>query len=182
MSLYPDLKIVPSTLHTALRNLQAFIHPAISLFNLTRLERAEPFRLYREGLTRAVGACIERADGERVAIARALGIEVPTGAAWFELTYGVSAGTIAEAMWKVPAYDALMGPDTLTTRLLWEDVPTGLVPLCSLGRNLGVATPTLSALLDLAVSVCGETLVAQDWSLARMGLEGADPARIRGAF
>jgi opine dehydrogenase len=182
LAIYPGLRIVPSTLHTALTNLQAFVHPAISLFNLTRIERAEPFRVYRDGLTRAVAACLERADRERLALAHALDIEVPTGAAWFGPTYGIQAATIAEAMWKVQAYDSLMGPDTLTTRLLWEDVPTGLVPLCSLGRTLGVPTPTLSALLELAVSVCGEALVAQDWSLARMGLEGADPARIRGAF
>jgi opine dehydrogenase len=182
LALYPGLRPVPSTLHTGLANLQAYVHPALSLFNLTRIERAEPFRIYRDGITPAVEACLERADRERLAIAHALDVEVPTGVEWFVPTYGVTAASIAEACGKVPAYDALMGPDTLTTRLLWEDVPTGLVPLVSLGHALGVATPTLSALLDLAVSVCGDALLAQAWSLARMGLEGADRSRIWGAF
>jgi opine dehydrogenase len=182
VALYPGLYGVASTMNTALTNLQAFVHPAICLFNLTRIERAEPFRVYRDGLTPAIEECLERADAERLALARGLGVEVPSGVEWFELTYGVEGNTIAEAMWKVSAYDALMAPDTLSTRLLWEDVPTGLVPLCSLGETLGVATPTFCALVGLAVSVCGEALVAQGWTLARLGLAGAEPAKIREAF
>jgi opine dehydrogenase len=181
-SLYPDLQAASSTLHTALTNLQGFVHPAICLFNLTRIERGEPFRAYREGLTKAVGACLEHADRERLALARALGIEVPSGVEWYATTYGVTAPTLVEASAKVAAYDSIMGPDSLATRLLWEDVPVGLVPMCSLGRAVGVATPTLSALLNLAVSVCGETLLSQGWSLEKLGLPGADLARIREAF
>jgi opine dehydrogenase len=181
-ALYPGLHRVASTLITALSNLQAFVHPAVCLFNLTRIERAEPFRVYRDGLTPALEEFLERADAERLALASRLEVAVPSGPEWFASTYGVQGKTIAEAMWKVEAYDALMAPDTLSTRLLWEDVPTGLVPLCSLGETLGVPTPTLSALLGLATSVCGEGLLAQGWSLDRLGLAGASTAQIREAF
>jgi opine dehydrogenase len=180
--LYDVLRPVQSTLHTALTNLPAFVHPAICLFNLTRLDRAEPFRLYREGLTPSVGACIERADEERVRIAGALGVDVPTGIAWFGSTYGINAPTIAEAMWKVSAYDSLMGPDTLATRMLWEDVPSGLAPLSALAHALGVAAPTLDALLALAVSACGPSLLASDWSLESLGLAGLNASQIREVF
>jgi opine dehydrogenase len=182
IELYDVLRPVPSTLHTALTNLPAFLHPAICLFNLTRLDRAEPFRLYREGLTTSVGACVERADDERVRIARALGIEVPSGVAWFGSTYGINAPTFAEAMWRVSAYDSLMGPDSLATRMLWEDVPCGLAPLCSLSRAVRVAAPTLDALLQLAVSACGPSLLASDWSLESLGLAGLDASKIRSTF
>ncbi len=181
-ALYPGLCDVHSTLITALSNLQAFVHPTICLFNLTRIERAEPFRIYREGLTPAIEACLERADADRLALAHALGLALPAGIDWFGPTYDVRERTIAQAMWKVQAYDALMAPDTLTSRLIWEDVPFGLMPLCSLGETLGVATPTLSAVLALAVSVCGDALAAQGWSLARLGLAQASAAKIREAF
>ncbi len=137
-ALYPQLIAAPSTLHTGLSNLQGIIHPAVVLFNLARIDRGGRFRIYREGISPALGAFIEKADRERLAVAKLLGAGVPTAAQWFGLSYGAQGATLLEAMLSVEAYADLEAPRDLQTRLLWEDVPTGLVPLLSLARALGV--------------------------------------------
>lgn len=179
--LYPQLFAAPSTLHTALSNVQSFIHPAVCLFNLTRIENGERFRIYREGLSTAVGECFERCDVERLAVARALSLDVPTAAQWFGLCYGVQAGSAIEAMQQVAAYDDLLGPADLATRLLWEDVPTGLLPLVELARSLGVLAPALSGLLAVALAVGGGEL-GRGWTLDHLGLSGLPASEILNAF
>ncbi|MHB8419291.1 MAG: NAD/NADP octopine/nopaline dehydrogenase family protein [Myxococcales bacterium] len=181
-ALYPQLIPAPSTLHTGLTNLQGIIHPAVCLLNLARIERGERFRLYREGLSPGVGAFFEAADRERLAICEAMGVKVPTAAQWFALSYGVRGPSTFEAMQQVSAYETLEAPSSLSTRLLWEDVPTGLVPLLSLAALLRVQTPALEALLRLARIVCGPALDREGWTLERLGLAGKSAAEIRRAL
>jgi len=172
-ALYPQLTAAKSTLHTALTNVQAFIHPAVCLFNLARIERGEPFYLYRAGLTPAIGECFERCDGERLELARALGLEVPTAAEWFGRCYGVRADTALDAMLQIDAYETMVAPQDLRTRLLWEDVPTGLVPIVELTRLLGVPAPTLSGLLAVCTAALGPQ-IADGWTLKSLGLDRAE--------
>ena len=180
--LYPQLILAPSTLHTGLTNLQGIIHPAVCLFNLARIEGGDRFRIYREGLTPAAAAFIDAADRERLAVCEALGVKVPTAAQWFALSYGARGPTTLEAMQQVLAYEHLEAPTSLATRLLWEDVPTGLVPLRSLADALRVPAPNLAALAQLARTVCGAALEQDGWTLERLGLAGKSAAEIRKAF
>jgi len=169
-ALYPQLALQESTLHTGLSNVQAFVHPALCLFNLARIEGGQPFRIYREGLTPAAGAFLATADSERLAIARAFGVTVPTAIQWFEQSYGLSGPTPFDVIQRIPAYEQLPGPRSLDTRLLWEDVPTGLVPMISLARAAAVKTPALDGLLAMVTATCGEALVENGWTLERLGL------------
>ncbi len=176
-ALYPQLLLEPSTLTTAVANVQSFIHPAVCLMNATRIERGESFRIYRQGLTEAVGRVFEACDAERLALARSLGQSVPTAAAWFERCYGVQAPTAIAAMQAIPAYAELLAPTSLQTRLLSEDVPTGLVPLVDLARVLGVPTPNLSGLLAFSETVLGQR--ARGRTLEALGLAGLDGEQLR---
>ena len=172
-ALYPQLVAGTSTLRNALTNVQAFIHPAVCLLNLARIERGEPFYLYRAGLTPAVGACFESCDAERLALADALKLKVPTAAEWFGRCYGVRADTALEAMLQIEAYEHMVAPADLRTRLLWEDVPTGLVPLVELMGLLELPSPTLSGLLAMCVAALGPE-VARGWTLESLGLTRAE--------
>jgi len=180
-ALYPQLLLEPDTLTTAISNVQSFIHPAVCLANLSRIERGETFRVYREGLSAGVGAIFEACDAERLALAKALGVDVPAVAAWFGRCYGVRAATAFEAMQRIEAYADLVGPTALDTRLLHEDVPTGLVPLVDLCRQHAVPAPSLEGLLTLCRVLTGGP-GRGDRTLERLGLAGLDVARLRGAF
>ena len=128
-----------------------------------------------------MGAIFEACDAERLALAKALGVEVPGVAAWFGRCYGVRAATAYEAMQRIEAYADLVGPTALDTRLLREDVPTGLVPLVNLCRQYAVAAPNLEGLLTLCRVLTGGSGPG-DRTLERLGLAGLDVAGLRGAF
>lgn len=42
---------------------------------------------------------------------------------------------------------------TINCRYIFEDVPNGLVPVEKMGRELGVTTPNISLVIDLANAV-----------------------------
>jgi opine dehydrogenase len=181
-ALYPQIALRESTLETGLSNVQAFFHPALCVFNLARIEGGQAFRIYREGLSPAAGVFLARADEERLAIARAFGVVVPTAVQWFEQSYGITGATPFEAAQRVPAYEQLQGPRSLDTRLLWEDVPTGLVPVTSLARAAGVKTPALDGLLSMVAAACGPAILARGWTLERLGLAGLSLAELKRAL
>jgi opine dehydrogenase len=57
----------------------------------------------------------------------------------------------------------LRAPGTLESRWLTEDVPYGLAAWAKLGEQLGVATPLLRALVDVASAATGVDF----WGTAR---------------
>ena len=68
--------------------------------------------------------------------------------------YGKIIGNV-EAIQKIEAYKPVNAPDQLITRYFTEDVPTGLVPISSLGAFLNVQTPTIESIIYLTSLLCG---------------------------
>ncbi|MCG0239055.1 MAG: NAD/NADP octopine/nopaline dehydrogenase family protein [Firmicutes bacterium] len=196
--LLPMLEPAPSVLHTSLENMGAVLHPAITLLNAGRIEAGPGFRFYAEGVTPGVARAVATVDGERLAVARAFGTPVRSLLEWLRDAYGGAppdpwgeepAGGLAEAwgaeaaalqaaLARNPAYADILAPLSLDHRYLWEDVPTGLVPLAALGAAAGVETPAISGLVHLAASLHGRDYAAQGRTLARMGLSGLGPDEI----
>jgi opine dehydrogenase len=83
-------------------------------------------------------------------------------------------------MLQIDAYEHMVAPRNLRTRLLWEDVPTGLAPMVDLARLLGIPTLTLSSLLELCVATLGPGVVDAGWTLESLGITRAED--LAGAF
>lgn len=118
----------------AVSNLNPQNHMGIALLNLTRMERGESWG-QSQNLTDAVGRLLEALDAERLAIAAALGVAVRTIREHYQLSFNVppgSVGAMARAM--AERGDATLGPKTLDTRYVLEDVPFGLVATERLGQ------------------------------------------------
>ena len=47
-----------------------------------------------------------------------------------------------------PGYQDIKAPTTLNHRYLWEDIPTGLVPISDMARALDIETPTIDGVID----------------------------------
>jgi opine dehydrogenase len=176
---FPQYIPASSVLFTSLNNGNAMMHPAPTLLNAGRVESQSPFEYYSEGITPAVAKVVEGIDAERLAVADALGVPVPSIAEWYTLCYGVHGQDLHEKVQQVVAYRGIKGPTTLNTRYLFEDIPTGLVPLSFLGRALGVATPLMEAVITL-----GDALLVRDFrregrTLEKLGLAGKTAEGIR---
>jgi len=158
---------------TSMDNIGAIFHPGVALLNIGRIESTGgAFRHYVDGITPAVARVLERLDGERVAVAKGLGVGALTAREWLAEAYGVDRPTLHEAIQATEAYFGVGAPSSADTRYLWEDVPTGLVPISELGRALGIETPITNSLIDLASTVCGQDFRATGRTLERLGMAG----------
>lgn len=171
---YPGTEAAHSVFQTTLQNGNPVIHPAVTLLNAGLIERtAGGFLFYEEGITEAVGRAIEAVDRERLAIADALGLRVLA-----EPDLGVVQGYMREANYSsgystAPGFLGIGAQSQLEHRYLTEDVGYSLVFLTDLAARLGVATPTMEALITMASVVLARDLRDESKrTLATLGLDG----------
>src|SRR5207244_9024438 len=72
----------------------------------------------------------------------------------------------------------LRAPGSLESRWLSEDVPYGLAAWAALGRQLGVATPVLDALVDVAAAATGQDFRAQTRTPEILGIAGMEKSQL----
>ena len=176
--LFECFEAAPSVLHTGLENIGAMFHPAIVVFNAATIERGQPFFFYQD-MTPRVAAFLGRIDAERLQLGEAFGIRLHSLFDWIKLAYPATEGaTLCDRLRNNPAYHEIAAPTLLRSRLLTEDVPTGLVPMCSLGEAVGIEMPLMRSIVDLS----GALLDADFWSTGRtldkLGLSGMSASQI----
>jgi opine dehydrogenase len=173
-----------SVLELDLSNINAVMHPAQMICNAGWIEATGgDFRIYREGSGVAVARVIEAVDKERLALAAQLGAPTTPFAeilhrAGYTTAPAARTGRVHEALQAGVAIRSVKAPPTLDHRYLHEDVGWGLVPWISLAGHAGVATPTMTALTQLASVMNGLDYARTGLTLDKMGLAGTPPQRI----
>jgi len=148
---YPSMEPAQSVLQTTLQNANPIIHPAVTLGNAARIEMTGgDFLFYEEGVSDSVGRLIEALDNERIAIGKELGISVLP-----DPEMGMRQGYMLEANYgsgyrKAPGFLGIGAQPQLDHRYLNEDVGYGLVFMSKLGQQIGVATPGIDAVINVA--------------------------------
>lgn len=165
--------VVParSILEPALYNPNIIVHPTGTLFNMGRIEHSKgEFWMYKEGITPSVKKIINGMDRERQSIMAALGYKPMTYEQVFTDLFNVSVAEFAVA--------SSQGPFSMQDRYVTEDVPMGVTLTASLGRMLGVPTPTYNSIIHIA-SLVNETEYSRvGRSLANLGLDGLTAAQL----
>jgi opine dehydrogenase len=177
---YPQFVPGDNVLKTSMDNIGAIFHPALTILNAARIESTHgDFEFYMDGATPGVAQVLDSLDAERVAVAAALGIRAQTAREWLYTAYDAVGKTLYEAMQSNIGYKGITAPVSLTTRYLTEDVPMSLVPICSLGDLLGVPTPTMRTMIQLAEIIHQTNYWAVGRTADTMGLRGLDLRQIR---
>lgn len=177
---FPQFVPGDNVIKTSLDNIGAIFHPAVTVLNAARIESTNgDFDYYTEGITPAVSLILEKIDNERVQVAEALGFRAMTAREWLYIAYDAAGSTLYEAMRANRGYDGIKAPNIIRTRYISEDIPMSLVPIASLGRMVGVETPTTDSIILL-----GSILHSVDyWSIGRtaenLGLAGKNLKQIR---
>lgn len=167
---FPQIKLAENVLETSLENINAMMHPAPTLFNAGRIESGEDFLYYYDGVTPSIGGFIDKIDMERRAVGQALGLDLLPIGEWYKVLYGVEGSNLSEAVKKVEAYAGVKGQNRLDTRYLLEDVPMGLVPIASLGKQLGVNVEGIEALITLSQYLLGMDFHGVGRTMEKLGL------------
>lgn len=153
---YPGMEPAISIMQTSLQNANPIIHPAVTLANAARIEgTGGDFLFYEEGVSDATGRLIEALDKERIAIGAKMGITVvPDPEIGMRQGY-MLADNYGEAYRTAPGFLGIGAQPQLDHRYLNEDVGYGLVFMSQLARQLGVATPTMDAMIHIASVLMG---------------------------
>jgi opine dehydrogenase len=161
-----------------LSNLNPPAHMANMLGNLTRAEKGEDWPNYGS-ITQGVGRIVDAMDVERLTLAKAFGLSVRSVQDHYVHSFGVAPGPVGEMAAAVYATrPELLGPKTLDTRFITEDVPFGLVPLELLGAVTGVAMPLHQAGIALFDAICRRDFRAENDILPALALGSLAPAAL----
>jgi len=153
--IFPQFVKGNDVLQTGLNNVGCILHPLPTLFNIGWIETPKTaFKYYYEGITPSISRILELIDQERMSVARSFGVNVISTREWLFETYGAKGETLYETLQNNEYYKTIDAPDTIRHRYLFEDVPTGLVPISSLGALVGVNTPVMNQIIDLASLIC----------------------------
>jgi opine dehydrogenase len=182
--LYPQVAEAENVLDTSINNVGGIVHPAAMLLNSYATERAaagEPLIYYRDQVNPTVANLVmEPLDAERVAVGKALGLtQVLSFGEWSAACFGHAASSIRDTVASNPSYAGFGAPrNLLALGFVDDEVPNSLVPLVELARLVGVPTPMTDALIDLAAAMLRIDFRRGGRTLARLGLEGLEPAAL----
>jgi len=179
---FSEFKAARHVLETSLTAVNHVIHPPGMLLNVGRLELAkEDWFFYSEGLSPAVCRTMEAIDRERVEIVTKLDLPPITMLEWLLQFYGqqgMKGDNLFEALNKSPVHGPSKAPRSIDQRYITDDIPFGLVPMASIGRELGVETPAIDTLIALASIVSDRDWWAEGRTADKMGLAGMSASQM----
>lgn len=159
-----------NALASALTNINPVAHAPLTVYNWTRIERAEQWSQYFY-MTPRVCEIIEKLDAERLAIASAFGLKVRTVEQHFAESFGATATKMADIATEMHVTrNAIAGPVDMNTGYFTSDIPFGMAFNEALGRMVGVKTPATSAMIEAASLITGRDFRAENNLLAPLAL------------
>lgn len=171
-SIIPCFVKAKNILHTGLENIGAILHPSVMIFNAAAIERGNLFYFYNE-MTPAVANFIESIDLERLMIGSAFGIELLSVSNWVSYAYKNIIGvSFLDKVRNNPAYYKILAPNTLFSRLLLEDVPTGILPMIELANMVNIDTPLMKSIVTLSQSLLGIDFYTTGRTFKNLGIDG----------
>ncbi|AWV05619.1 NAD/NADP octopine/nopaline dehydrogenase (plasmid) [Burkholderia sp. JP2-270] len=163
VSLFGDRFLLKDDMLTlTLSNINPQDHMGIALTNLTRIEKGEAWG-QNSNLTPSVGKLLEALDVERISVATAFGKAVRTTFDHCRLSFDVGGDSLSEISTKlVERGSDPLGPTSIETRYVLEDVPFGLVPTLRLANLAGVSAPLHESGVAILGACYGRNFVADN--------------------
>jgi opine dehydrogenase len=179
-SAFPQFVPGGNVLNTSFDNIGAVFHPALTVLNAAWIEETHgDFEYYLNGVSPSVSLILEAIDAERVAVAAALGIRAHTAREWLYLAYDAAGRSLYEAIHANTGYSGIKSPEEIHHRYITEDVPMSLVPIASIGKMLGIETPSINAIIHLASLLHQRDYWSEGRTVDKLGLDGLSVKEIR---
>lgn len=148
------LKVVDSVAITSLSNVGMILHCSPVLMNIGWIENEKvDFKYYYDGISKSVANFLEKIDLERLTVAEMAGYPTESVADWLRRSYKIDGNSLYECIKNNKAYKEIDAPTSIKGRYITEDVPNGLVPVEALGEQLGIPTPNITTIINLANAV-----------------------------
>lgn len=176
--LYPQMEAGENVLETSINNVGGVVHPTTMLLNTAVLEEraaGADLRFYKNQVTPTIANLVmEPMDAEKIAVGRALGLsELWSVQRWYEESYAVTGESLWDSLMRNPYYEGFhASAHLLGYNHILDEIPNSLVPLSELGAALGVPTPSIDAIVDLACAMCRIDFRKHGRTLEVLGLDG----------
>ncbi|WP_052255113.1 NAD/NADP-dependent octopine/nopaline dehydrogenase family protein [Salinicoccus sp. YB14-2] len=166
---FPHLNHANNVLMTSLNNTNVVVHVPIVAFNASRIDSAQNFEFYPDGVSKLTVDYIENLDKERMEIADLFNIETKDILSLLNEFYGTSHDSLFEALPSLFPDGA--GPNTLNHRYFTEDIPFGLVPIMELAKKLEVDTVYTEKLVHILSLFSGNDYLETGVSFNDLSIE-----------
>jgi len=167
-------EFLSSVVEAAMHNPNLIVHTVGAIMSIPRIEKTQgDYCMYWEAFTPSVWNMLECLDNEKMQILKKLGLKpIPYVEACKHRNSLDDDRDAKEVFFEYAAspYRA-KGPLVVDSRYISEDVPQGLVMLEALGKQLGVATPVCTALIEIATAALGRDMRAEGRTLESLGME-----------
>ena len=179
--LFPCIVPAKHALAAAFNNPNPIVHPPGSLLNTGRIEfSGGEFYMYHEGITESVALVIREIYEESRRVAEALGFAmVKYRDVDFRTKCSIMGVEFVAPFDPCGVIGSILGPTSVQSRYITEDLPFGLVPRAELGRVVGVPTPVIDGIVSVGSVVCREDYWGRGRTLASLGLSGLGADEIR---
>ncbi len=173
-------ELAEDVMETSLNNIGAMLHPTPTILCAGILEsRQGGYNHYHDAISETVGHLVERMDTERVSVAREFSAYPVSLLEWLRNSYNAKGATLYECIRSIDTYDGVGSPSSLEHRYVLEDIPTGLVPISNLGTMVGVETPAIDAVINIACQLYRHDFWCSGRNLESLGLEGLSPHEVK---
>lgn len=180
-SIHPFERVYSDVLESGLSIVNPALHSGACLINIGPIEYwgKGDFYLYEHGFTPSAAKIDIVLDNERKKIGNKLGYHLRPledfsgmreGYTWQEL-YLNTHGNIS--------LTPIKGPVDIFNRYLTEDAPYGLVPWSSIGKLVGVSTPTVDAIVNIYSIIHEKNWWDEGRTTEKLGLSGLTIEQIK---
>jgi opine dehydrogenase len=172
MDIYPQMSPSLSVFQTSIDAPGIILHPISTIFNMSRIEQMGPYRSSHYDITPSIARIMEAVDEERMSVARQICYETFSFKDTMSMLYRVKGEKAYDVMYQISAHNVLMAPENLQVRYITEDVPFGLVTVASIGKLLGMPTPKMDAIINIACMANGVDYWEEGRTADKLGLTG----------
>ncbi|HSI66446.1 MAG TPA: NAD/NADP octopine/nopaline dehydrogenase family protein [Planococcus sp. (in: firmicutes)] len=165
-----------SIIEAALHNPNLIVHTIGGIMSVPRIEfTGGEYWMYKEVFTPHVWNLVDSLDKEKMDVLATIGAKrMPyVDACKFRNSEDLNIHS-KEAFFHYAMNNSPEGPVVADSRFITEDVPEGLVLLESLGQMLGVATPTCTALIDMASALLKTDFRRNARTVEKLGKENLE--------
>ena len=184
---FPNCEAAQNVLDTSLTNPNLQVHVPPALLNTGLWEKTGgDLEFYGTLMTPKVTEIMDAVDKERMAVGKALGLELLPKPEVLKMEYG-QYGVSGETMYEVYSTFAshrswrpgLSLDDFAAKTAFGEDIMYGYVFISTLGDQLGVSTPAIDTMVNLAHLVIGKDYWGEGATAEKLGLKGMSAVQIQ---
>lgn len=171
-TIFPMLVPAQNVLAVALSNPNPLFHPPGVIFNAGRIQYSHgDWNIHTEGFTEAILRYAYAIYQEVAAVSHALRIQIFK----YRRSDFKSFVRAIDHHFQAPGgldayYPSMRGPSSIKSRQVLEDVPYGLLPVSQLGKKVGVPTPAIDGLINVASVLCEQDFWTTGRTLESLGL------------